>query len=234
MPAIYLIRHGQASFGKENYDELSDLGKQQALRLGKVIGNRLAPFDTVALGGMWRHEQTARACLSGFDLDYSAVKPQVDLGWNEYDHQEILRVYHPEFETAATMMAFVRTQANPKAFFEKSFNSAVNRWMSGAHDSEYTESWPHFQDRVQTALRRVITNNPTSKSIAVFTSGGPISIISQSLLGVDSKHMMRMNWTLLNCGITKLVDTGSRVFLSSLNEHSHFEGAQNKHLITYT
>ena len=26
MPVIYLIRHGQASFGKEDYDQLSDVG----------------------------------------------------------------------------------------------------------------------------------------------------------------------------------------------------------------
>ena len=26
MPVIYLIRHGQASFGKEDYDQLSEMG----------------------------------------------------------------------------------------------------------------------------------------------------------------------------------------------------------------
>ena len=43
-----------------------------------------------------------------------------------------------------------------------------------------------------------------------------------------------MNWTLMNCGVTKLVSTGSRLFVASLNEHTHFDGADNKHFITYT
>lgn len=30
MATIYLIRHGQASFGAENYDKLSPLGERQA------------------------------------------------------------------------------------------------------------------------------------------------------------------------------------------------------------
>ena len=30
MSTLYFIRHGQASFGKENYDELSDTGHRPA------------------------------------------------------------------------------------------------------------------------------------------------------------------------------------------------------------
>ena len=34
MGTLYLVRHGQASFGADDYDQLSPLGHQQALRLG--------------------------------------------------------------------------------------------------------------------------------------------------------------------------------------------------------
>ncbi|MCH1491392.1 MAG: histidine phosphatase family protein, partial [Luminiphilus sp.] len=30
MASIYLIRHGQASFGSDNYDQLSPVGQRQA------------------------------------------------------------------------------------------------------------------------------------------------------------------------------------------------------------
>jgi broad specificity phosphatase PhoE len=32
MGQIYLVRHGQASFGSANYDQLSELGHEQARR----------------------------------------------------------------------------------------------------------------------------------------------------------------------------------------------------------
>ena len=37
MTTIYLVRHGQASFGKSNYDELSENGEAQAKLLGQYF-----------------------------------------------------------------------------------------------------------------------------------------------------------------------------------------------------
>lgn len=234
MAIIYLIRHGQASFGQDNYDRLSDLGHTQATRLGEVLSRRLDKFDAISLGSMYRHEETATNFLKAYDAGYAESNPQVNPGFNEYNHQEIMRVYRPEYSTARDMMVFIHQQDDPKAFFEQEFNAAMNRWISGKFDDQYSESWQDFNNRVHGALDSVIENNKASKSIAVFTSGGPISLISQSLLGVDAHRIMHMNWTLMNCGVTKVVTTGSRRFLASLNEHTHFEGADNKHLITYT
>jgi len=234
MTAIYLIRHGQASFGQENYDQLSELGLQQATRLGQVLSQRLSVFDSISLGTLTRHQQTAQNCLAGFGRELDRLKPIYNAGWNEYDHQNILAQFRPEFASAKSMMEFVRDQPNPKQSFERDFNSAVNRWIEGQHDQDYVESWSTFTARVHQALKDTIALQSEAKTIAVFTSGGPISLISQALLGVEQEKIMQMNWTLMNCGVTKLVSTGSRLFLSSLNEHGHFEGADNKHFITYT
>ena len=35
MGTLYLVRHGQASFGSANYDQLSALGQRQCRRLGE-------------------------------------------------------------------------------------------------------------------------------------------------------------------------------------------------------
>jgi len=233
MATLYLIRHGQASFGQENYDQLSGLGCQQATRLGQVLGRRLPKFDTICLGTMERHKQTAVNCLEGFGQAFDQVEPVFDDGWNEYDHQDILRQYRPEFATSKSMMEYIRQQDNPKQAFEADFNGAMDRWMSGVKD-DYVESWASFTKRVHNALNNAVLNNDDKKNIAVFTSGGPISLVSQYLLGVSQEKIMLMNWTLLNCGVTKVVSTGSRLFVASLNEHTHFEGAENKHFITYT
>ena len=233
MATIYLIRHGQASFGKENYDQLSDLGHQQAARLGDVLSQRLPNFDAVHLGSMLRHKQTAENCLRGFEQSLESINAVFDANWNEYDFRDILTQLRPEFSTAKGTTDYIRSQADPKAAFEQSFNDAVDRWVSGNYDTDYIESWSTFSARIHQAFKATIANSEGNKNIAVFTSGGPISVVSQHLLGVAESKMMQMNWTLLNCGVTKIVTTGSRQFLSSLNEHTHFEGVDNKHFITY-
>lgn len=234
MATLHLIRHGQASFGQENYDQLSPLGEQQATHLGAIMGRRIAPFDAVFLGSMQRHKQTAIHCLQGFSQPFQQSDAIVDARWNEYDHQDILRQFRPEFLTAKSMMSYIHSQEDPKKTFETDFNNAINRWMSGEYDDDYTESWRVFAARIHSALSDIVANNPDKKNMAVFTSGGPISLVSQYLLGVPQEKLMQMNWTLVNCGVTKVVSTGSRLFISSLNEHTHFEGADNKHFITYT
>jgi broad specificity phosphatase PhoE len=242
MTTLYLIRHGQASFGQENYDQLSDLGQQQATHLGNALAKRLPNFDAVCLGTMLRHQQTASNCLEGFgqvieqtDAVSDVVSDAVfDAGWNEYDHQDILRQYKPEFVTSKSMMEYISQQANPKRAFEADFNGAIDRWIAGENDQDYVESWTAFTSRVHQALENTLAANADKKRIAVFTSGGPISLVTQHLLGVPQEKIMQMNWTLLNCGVTKLVSTGSRLFLASLNEHTHFEGVEQKHFITYT
>ncbi|MGK0529545.1 MAG: broad specificity phosphatase PhoE, partial [Alteromonadales bacterium] len=50
MTDIYLVRHGQASFGKANYDKLSELGGQQAIWLGDYFKHRNVEFDAVFSG----------------------------------------------------------------------------------------------------------------------------------------------------------------------------------------
>lgn len=232
MPTIYLIRHGQASFGQQNYDQLSDLGKQQAAHLGAAWKQRLPGFDGVALGTMHRHQQTAELCLAEMGQNLQQLDATFDAGWNEYDHQDILAQLRPELATAASTDEFIRQQANPKQAFEQIFNDAIYRWIDGAHDSDYVESWQSFRNRTRDALNTVAAEHKDAKNIAVFTSGGPISLLSQYLLGVPERQLMRMNWTLVNCGVTKIVSTSNRMFVASLSQHVHFEG-EHQHFITY-
>ncbi len=234
MPSIYLIRHGQASFGKDNYDKLSELGEEQARVLGQTLSQRLSGFDLVCSGTLHRHAQTAAGTLAAFDDTPAYSDIQQFTGWNEYDHQELLARLRPEFATAKSMMAFVRDQENPKQVFEDSFNAAIQRWVQGQHNDQYSETWPQFIERVHGALKETIRLSQGKKNVAVFTSGGPISLVCQHLMGVPPENIMKLNWTLLNCGVSKLVATSSRVFLSSLNEHTHFEAADRQHFLSYS
>ena len=90
MASIYLIRHGQASFGQQNYDDLSDTGVQQAKVLGRSLQNRVDQFDRVYLGTMQRHAQTAEHCFAQNENATDTQSWNKHSGWNEYDHQDIL------------------------------------------------------------------------------------------------------------------------------------------------
>lgn len=234
MASIYLIRHGQASFGKKNYDQLSELGEAQARVLGKALSERIGTIDKVYAGSMLRHEQTMTRCLRNFNGGSDQFKPIFDQGWNEYDHEEVLLKHRPEMTSMNELMAHLEKQSDAKAAFKQYFSEAIARWMSGDHDQDYTESWLEFTQRVNSALQGVKDGLGDAQNTLVFTSGGPISVLSQSLLLVPQEKLMSLNWTLVNCGVTKLVMTSSDLFLASLNEHTHFEGDENKHLITYT
>ena len=59
MSVLTLVRHGQASFDSDDYDQLSDLGKQQARLLGKHWADQRLCIDRVYTGPRVRQKQTA-------------------------------------------------------------------------------------------------------------------------------------------------------------------------------
>lgn len=232
MSSIYLIRHGQASFGQEDYDLLSGLGQSQARRLGKSFKVRCLSFNKVVLGSMKRHKQTAEHCLAQLSKDTDLPTYEYDSRWNEYDHRDILSQLRPEFSSTEGVHRYIRSEPNPKEAFSTIFNEAMQRWISGAFEG-YSESWLEYCDRITSALKDVTAAKYQGQDIALFTSGGPISIVALHVMGMPIEKLMDINWTLVNCGVTKLVATKSRVFLASLNEQAHFEIENDKTYITY-
>ena len=91
MNDLYLIRHGQASFGKENYDNLSALGIRQSqvlahhlVRIGK------APQE-IYTGCLERHFETLREYSACYSKKIgTGILPLTKLDFfNEYDSKTI-------------------------------------------------------------------------------------------------------------------------------------------------
>ena len=97
MGTLYLVRHGQASFGEDDYDRLSPLGHRQAERLGQYLRPRFeregVQIDTVLIGSLRRHRETWEGIAQGAGWSHS---PQVWPGLNEYDSQALIEAIHPE------------------------------------------------------------------------------------------------------------------------------------------
>lgn len=230
MGTINLVRHGQASFGAANYDQLSPLGMEQTRLLGAWQRDCGLPLSKVMIGPARRHAQSAEHFQSGAGLAHKALLiPEL----NEFDHEEVLYRLRPDFEDKAAIAAYLASSSNPRRAYQDLFVQAVDRWLSGRHDADYKESWIGFQQRCRLGLQRIIELAGPSQDVWVFTSGGPITAISQHLLNIPDQDAFNLNWSLVNAGVTRLLYTGNRVSLSTFNNHAHLEHHRRADLVTY-
>jgi broad specificity phosphatase PhoE len=234
MGQIYLVRHGQASFGTANYDQLSNLGVEQARQLGTWFAERGQSFHRVVTGGMMRHRQTADACMAALPASLRTEGEwESDVGFNEYDHHEVLLRHRPDFVDPIAVKDFLAKSEDPKRVFQKIFQLAMTRWMDGQHDDEYGEPWPVFRARCVAALQRLLDSAGPSQNIIVFTSGGTIATLCQHLMHFPDRQMAELNWSLVNGAVTKLLYQPGKVTLSYLNNYAHLELSGQKQSITY-
>ena len=215
MGQLLLVRHGQASWGSEDYDVLSGTGWEQSRLLGASLQARGIVPDVVVTGGMRRHRETAEACLGamgGFDGEVGT-----DVGWEEFDHLAMLAAHPAPFEG----------REPTKEEFQAWFEEATDRWTAGEHDPEYAESFVAFTARVDAALRRT-AELAGSGTALVFSSGGPVAWATASLLAgetaVAGTLWRRLNPVCVNSGVTRVVSGRRGLTLVTFNGHAHLDG----------
>jgi broad specificity phosphatase PhoE len=227
MAAIYLIRHGQASWGSQDYDVLSEIGREQAKVLGRFLSRKSGAPPQVISGAMRRHLETAEHTLRAMGDHRSQWS--IDARWNEYDHRQLLLRANPKYQDLDELFGQLALSSDPRREFQVIFDRALLRWVSGDFDSEYNESWPQFQARIRAALEQAVSNEGTT---LVFTSGGAIAAAISQLWTLPDVSWLHVNRVIANAGLTKLIRGRSGLHLSTFNEHSHFEG-DNHGLLTY-
>ncbi|MBR9911250.1 MAG: histidine phosphatase family protein [Gammaproteobacteria bacterium] len=223
MAEITLLRHGQASFGADNYDQLSELGLQQARWLGEHLRSLGKGFDAVIMGSMVRHRQTAEAFSQGYggNHDYS-----VDPGLNEYSFQGLLtplRQQHPELYLES---------GNPRKDYNDNLKQALAHWMSGQISTDGSDSWHSFQQRVESVFQR-ICQSPAKRTLVV-TSGGPISVVLAAVLGLDHQRIREINMQIRNTSTSRILHNRKSFALDSFNDVSHLQQADKHTAITFT
>jgi broad specificity phosphatase PhoE len=211
MTAVYLLRHGQASFGSADYDVLSPVGKQQAMVLGAELKRREVDVHAAWSGTLRRQSATAAACLAEAGIDLPVTE---DARWNEYDHLGLV----PAGQVAED--------------FQQQLDQAIEAWITGGHPAGASGTWVEFSGGVRAALGEVFAALPKGTAALVFTSAGVISAICAALLSAPTAGFLALNRTMANASITKLVHGRSGTSLISVNEHGHFEGP-HRGLLTY-
>jgi len=232
MSNLYLVRHGQASFGSRDYDQLSPLGVTQSELLGQWLAGAGLKPNRVIMGTLRRHRQTADACLAHWLTDnHSSIESMEDSAFNEFDHKEVLLRCHAEFAEPGYLERFLAEQTDGRRAFQKVFAESVERWIAGQHPSDYAESWPEFRARSVAGLLRASESSPDS-DVWIFTSGGPIAAITQHVLGVSDEKVLDLNWSVLNASVSQFTHR-RRITLKQFNSVAHLTLPGRAELFTY-
>ena len=232
MSDIYMIRHGQASFSSENYDRLSTLGFRQSEILGEYLSHIGIFFGAVYSGSLERQRHTAERVL-----EHTPAESRCDLrirpDLNEYDAKGIVESQIPAMIRDDPKLALDLERLNERRPFQRVFEGAMRRWLSGRYDAEGVESWKTFRDRVQGAINRIMVENGRGKTVAIFTSGGPICITAQMALGITEDTAIQLNWQLRNTSVSVFKYNNSGIFLHSYNSLNHLLDRKDSALLTY-
>lgn len=226
MAVLHLIRHGQASLGAADYDVLSELGVRQCYLLGKWWRERQQAVPHVVVGPMRRHQQSLVAFAEGYgDVPVQQQLPALA----EFDHEDVLHVYRPEYADKAALMKALLSSPDPRREFRDVFAAAVQRWHDPVHAADYKECWADFRARVLAGYWQL---RDMRRDALVFTSGGVISVMLQDVLGLDDARSFALNAVTANSSVSRLLHRDHDISLAGFNHVAHLEAENDAALIT--
>ena len=233
MIEIYLIRHGQASFGQPTYDCLSPLGERQAEYLGRHFHNNGVTFDAVYSGALRRQVQTAAIALQQMNGDESQ-DITIDSDFNEFDSSDKMMnrlcTVIREDPDLSVQMKNIHTHHGA---ISRIFDIAEKTDMVPDDEGERKRKSQEFRERIRRAIHTLVRRIGDNKKAAVFTSGGPTAVALRQTLDTSREQTIRLGWELRNTSITVLRYDQDRLWLVLFNCVAHLEAANDPALITY-
>jgi broad specificity phosphatase PhoE len=224
MGTLYLVRHAQASFGADDYDQLSDLGHKQSLRLGEYFARKGIHFDGLIAGTLRRHKQTLEGILQGMNR-VGAEHLSWD-GLNEYDSQAVIASIHPHKLERPTSPEMYRHHF-------RLLRDGLAQWMAGVVSPKGMPSYDDFVAGVAGALDHVRANH-YGKTVLIVTSGGPIATAIGHVLGTSPEATIELNMRIRNTSITEFAFTPKRHMLVCYNAIPHLDDADQAQWVTYS
>ncbi|KAE8759899.1 MULTISPECIES: histidine phosphatase family protein [Paraburkholderia] len=223
MAELYLVRHGQASFGAENYDELSPSGRTQSSWLGEYFAQADLRFDRVVIGTMQRHRQTADAILAA--MGGPQVELAQDAGLNEYDFEALFAALGDEGLPSGLSVT------SSKKDFYKGLRQVLQLWADDRLPGVVPETWQQFQTRVQRARSDI--QRAGGRRVLVVSSGGPIAVTAQQVLQTPAATAIALNLQIRNSSVCQYVFNDNAMSLVSFNSVPHLEHAERREFVTY-
>jgi broad specificity phosphatase PhoE len=222
MGTVYLVRHGQASFGADDYDQLSGLGQRQSERLGAYWAERGQRFDAVITGSLKRHAQTWAGIAAGAGLD---LQPLIWPGLDEYDSLAVIRTIHA---------APLKKPDTPELYRHhfRLLRDGLAQWMAGTVSPQGMPSYTEFVRGVTSALDLVRAEH-VGKNVLIVSSGGPISTAVGQVLNLSPERTIDLNMRIRNSAVTEFEFSARRHALLTYNTLPHLDSPAHREWVTY-
>jgi len=222
MTHVYIVRHGQASAGTNDYDRLSNTGIEQARLLGAYWKQNGFKVDAVFSGSLKRQQHTAELALAGIEHNQT---PETLEALNEYDHHTIDKLYGEGVVSDGGNLQFDQ------------YVEIMSRWRD-APTTDEVQSWESFSmqgwNAIRTAVDEYTINKHTDKNanLVFFTSGGVIATILQQHLSLEFISTLQSLWQIRNASVTNLLFNRDGICLVDYNTVPHLQIQHDKSLIT--
>ena len=233
MGHLYLVRHGQASFGAKNYDQLSPMGQQQSVRLGQYWRDKGLSFDTVLTGTLQRHAQTYAGIYEGLhgaagkaahEVANVGATPLLWPGLNEFDSLALIATVHP----------YPLQKPDTPELYRHHFRllrDGLTQWMNGVVSPVGMPSYREFQHGVVSALDHIRKN--CSGHVLIVSSGGPIATAIGHVLGTTPETTIALNMRIRNSAVTEFAFNPKRHTLLTYNTLAHLDRPEHASWITH-
>ncbi|MNG79702.1 Histidine phosphatase superfamily [compost metagenome] len=235
MGNLYLIRHGQASFGAADYDVLSPVGVRQSQALGEHLAQLGVCLNRCVAGDLRRQQDTARLTLQSLHAGGCRVPAvETDAAFNEFDADGVIRALLPGLlPEEPQALQVLRNGAQNRSEFQRLFALMVQRWHDGNHPDDGLETWQAFISRVEGGLHRMLESADSGDNIAIFTSGGTIAALLHLVTRITPSQAFALNWQIINTSLSQLKFRGRDVALASFNNQAHVQLLKAPELVTY-
>jgi broad specificity phosphatase PhoE len=234
MGELYVVRHAQASFGKPEYDQLSELGFRQAGLLGQFLEQTGLQFEALYAGEMKRHLDTARALLPRLPSAANGKGLRILPEFNEFDMASVVNLQLPQLirENPALGRDIDAFFTDPHALY-RILNITLARWINNPEGVEGVETWPAFTRRVWRGLEKIIRDSGRGRTMALVTSGGPLAALLQKALQIPDMSAIDLAWQIRNASVSTFKFSAGRFSLAAFNSVAHLEIHRDPALITY-
>ena len=221
MGNLYLVRHGQASFGADDYDQLSAQGLRQSERLGEYLAGKGHRFEAALVGTLRRHVQTFDGICKGAGAEIPALAWP---GLNEYDSAAVIATVHRQ------PLARPDTPEVYRQHF-RLLRDGLTQWMNGVVSPRGMPSYDDFRRGVVAALDHVRTH--FQGDVLLVSSGGPIATAVGHVLRTSPETTIELNLRIRNSAVTEFAFTPKRHALVTFNTLPHLDHPDHKGWITY-
>jgi broad specificity phosphatase PhoE len=231
---VYFIRHAQAG-SRDNYDVLSDAGREQARLLGEHFASHRIELSAVYSGSMRRQNETAAiACeviaRSGLPVPEITVEKRLD-----------------EFSLISVYRALAKRMMKEDEAFERDIRemqeiiagdphatggavgrcdqAVIRAWIENRYPDYEGESWINFKTRVQVSPGDLNLNGDSGTAVAVFTSATPVAIHAAAALGLPDEKLLNILGVIYNSSISVLRMRGGESRLFTFNSTPHLPPA---------